>query len=188
MAGKEDVSISSGGGFRSSLIRKVSLWAHVLQNSKATIYILYKMWVHYLHKLSTASWALLWDVLLSTEPAPSLFLKPNIKSSCVPINRLTQESVREVPSVSGPAAVRQHEDESHKESSCQQSLQQSATVFRNGHLGQVIGDLWDLVSDAHKDEGADDDVEGGDSGNKDQDALGVSCQPDVVLTDEELQE
>lgn len=42
------------------------------------------------------------------------------------------------------------------------------------------------MSDAYKDEGADDDVKGGDSGYKDQDALGVGCQPDVVLTDEEL--
>lgn len=43
------------------------------------------------------------------------------------------------------------------------------------------------MSDAHKDKSADDNVEGGDSRNKDQDALGVSCQPDMVLTDEKLQ-
>lgn len=100
--------------------------------------------------------------------------------------QLTQEHVHGAPSVSGPVAVRQHKDEAHEDSSRQQSLEQSSTVFRNGHLGQVVGDLRDLVSDAHKDEGADDDVKGGDSRYKDQDALGVSCQPDVVLTDEEL--
>lgn len=44
------------------------------------------------------------------------------------------------------------------------------------------------MSDTHEDEGADDDVQGGDSRNQDQDALGVSGQPDVILTDEELQE
>lgn len=44
------------------------------------------------------------------------------------------------------------------------------------------------MSNTHEDEGADNDVEGGDSRDKDQDALGVSCKPDVVLTDEELRE
>lgn len=44
------------------------------------------------------------------------------------------------------------------------------------------------MSDTHKDEGAHGDIKGGDSRNKDQDALCVSCQPDVILTDEELQE
>lgn len=121
--------------------------------------------------------------LSSTEPATSLFLKPHFNQ-----DQLTQQSVHQAPSVSNPAAVRQHEDESHEESSRQKSLEQTATVFRNGHLGQVIGDQWNLVSDTHEDEGADDDVKGGDSGYKDQDALGVSRQPDVVLTDEELQE
>lgn len=40
---------------------------------------------------------------------------------------------------------------------------------------------------AHEDEGADDDVERGVAGNQNQDALGVGCQPDVILADEELQ-
>lgn len=81
MDGIEVVSIPSRVGVRFSLIWKVSRWAQVLQNSKGTAYILYKMYVHCLHKLNTAWWALLQDMLLrvylvsSTVPATSLFLK-----------------------------------------------------------------------------------------------------------------
>lgn len=39
---------------------------------------------------------------------------------------------------------------------------------------------------AHKDEGADDDVEQGVAWDQHQDALGVRRQPDVVLADEQL--
>lgn len=70
----------------------------------------------------------------------------------------------------------------------QQAPEQWAVLLGDGHLRQVVGDLRDLVRHAHEDESADDDVERGVAGHQHQDALGVGCQPDVVLADEQLED
>lgn len=81
---------------------------------------------------------------------------------------------------------RQDEEPTEKEGQTRQPLQQGRVVFRNNDLSEVVGDLRDLVSHADKDERADDDVEHRVSGDEDQDAPCVRCQPDVVLADEQL--
>lgn len=55
----------------------------------------------------------------------------------------------------------------------QHPLEQRPVLLGDHHLRQVIGDQRNLVRHAHEDEGADDDVERGVAGHKDQDALGV---------------
>lgn len=67
-----------------------------------------------------------------------------------------------------------------------QSLQQSHAVFGDDHLGQVVGDEGNLMSHTNKDEGANQNVEGGVSWDEDQNPLGVSCKPYVVLANEKL--
>ena len=64
--------------------------------------------------------------------------------------------------------------------------QDQLPVFGHGVLGERAGEPADLVRDADKDEGCDDDVEDRVTGQQHQDTVRVSRQPDVVLGYEQL--
>lgn len=88
----------------------------------------------------------------------------------------------------GLAASGQQQNDQADEPGGGEPLQQRHAVFGDDHLGQVVGDEGNLVSHAHEDEGADQDVERWVSRNQHQDSLGVRRQPDVILADEQLGE
>lgn len=88
----------------------------------------------------------------------------------------------------GLAASGQQQNDQADEPGGGEPLQQCHAVFGDYHLGQVVGDEGNLVSHAHEDEGADQDVERRVSRNQHQDSLGVCRQPDVILADEQLGE
>lgn len=88
----------------------------------------------------------------------------------------------------GLAASGQQQNDQADEPGGGEPLQQRHAVFGDDHLGQVVGDEGNLVSHAHEDEGADQDVERRVSWNQHQDSLGVRRQPDVILADEQLGE
>lgn len=69
-----------------------------------------------------------------------------------------------------------------------QPLEQRHAVFGDDHLGQVVGDEGNLVSHAHENKSADQDVKRRVSWDQDQNPPGVGRQPDVVLTYEQLGE
>lgn len=80
-----------------------------------------------------------------------------------------------------------YEEQSTKECKCaRQPPEEGRAIFRNSDLCEVRGDLRNLMRHTNEDERADDDVECRVPGDKDQDAPGVCCQPDVVLTNEQL--